>query len=305
MPKQQNRERLESLRRRKNRSVLQMIQTLEMCSTFENDEASPLRPSKKPCLTFHRSTDLQSSLFIMPDDITCNNIKDESDCCNDDGTFVTAASSCPDSPSSEDDTFAVGNKPFEIGIVTSPGEERPRITSRRQRRGKDKTSCYDSDFCNNDLARQIEAMVLEAETAFENRHVTKSSVAQLLSTECSIIKEAEQARSNDKTLESTKNSLFSITAKNTLQVDTLETNKDNLPSTPNWYPLQLLHRTFQTQTQQKHDDVPSMTKSDSLVSVSSDHSTSARSSSDLLNLTPTKKARKMSPQPNAEWAIIE
>ena len=152
-----------------------MIQTLEMCSTaLKNDKASPFRPSKKPCLTFHRSTDLKSSLFIMPGDITCNNVIDESDCWNDDGTFVTSASDSPDSPSSEVDTFAVGDEPFESGIVTLPSEKRPRITSRRQRRGNARASCDDSDFCNNDLARQIEAMVLEAETAFENRHVKKT-----------------------------------------------------------------------------------------------------------------------------------
>ena len=301
MPEQQNHERLESLRRRKNGSVLQMIQALEMCSTtLMNDEASPLRPSKKPCLTLHRSTDLKSSLFIMPGVITCNNVIDqsdccnddcnnvidESDCCNDDDTFVTSASSCPDSPSSDVDIFAVGEDRFEIGIVTPPSKKRLRITSRRQRRGKDKTSCHDSDFCNNDLARQIEAMVLEVETAFENRHVKKSnrSAAQLLSAEFSIIEEVKQASSANKTLETIDDSLPSIPAKKPFLEKTLEAIKDT-PSTPNWYLLQLLHRTFQTQ--HDHDDVPAMTTcdSDSLVSVSSDYSISTRSSSGLLSLT--------------------
>lgn len=281
-----------------------MIQTLEMCSTLKNDEASPLRPSKKPCLTFHRLTDIKSSVFVMTDDFTCDNVIGESDCCNDDETFITAASSSADSPTSEADTFAVGDEPFEIGIVTPPSEERARITSRRQRRHKEKTSCYDSDFCNNDLAREIEAMVLEAETAFDNRHVTKRSVTQLLSTECSIIKEVEQASSTDQTLETIEDNLPSIPAKNTPQEKTSETIKDTL-STPNWYPFQLLHRTFQTQRQHEHDDVPAMTQCDSLVSVSGDYLMSTRSSSDLLSLTSTKKTRKMSPQPNAEWAIIE
>ena len=96
----------------------------------------------------------------------------------------------------------MGDEPFEFGIVTLPSEKRPRITSRHQRRGNDRASCYDSDFCNNDLTRQIGAMVLEAETDFENRHVKKPkrSASQLLSTECSSIKEVEQGSSTDKTL---------------------------------------------------------------------------------------------------------
>lgn len=238
----------------------------------------------------------------MPDDITCNNVIDESDCCNDDDTFVTAASSSADSPSSEVDTFAVCDEPFEIGIVTLRGENRARITSRRQRREKNKTSCYDSDFCNNDLARQIEAMALEVETVFENRHVTKRSVAQLLSSECSIIKKVERASSADKSFDTIEDNLPSIPAKNTFQEKTLETIKDT-PSTPNWYPLQLLHRTFQAQ--HEHDDVPAMSSCDSLVSVSSDYSISTRSILDLPSLTSTTKTRKMSPQSNAEWAIME
>ena len=105
MPKQQekqqgNRERLESLRCRKNGSVLKMIQMLEMCCLI------PLQ-------------------WVM--------------------------------------IHLVG---LVLGKPPTPSEKHPRITSRRQRRERNKTSCYDSDFCNNDLARQIEAMVLLGESAF-------------------------------------------------------------------------------------------------------------------------------------------
>jgi hypothetical protein len=304
MPNQQHRERLESLQRRKNGSVLQMIQTLEIYSTaLKNDDACPLPPSKRSCLTFHRSTDPKSRLSIMPDVITCHDTTDESDYCNDDETFVSTLCNSPSAPTPEADTIAASDKPFEVGIVTPPSGKPPRITTRRQRRANDTSSCYYSDFCNNDLSRQIEAMVFEVETAYENRHVKKPkhSVAQHSSTDCSSIKEVEQASSADNSLEMIKDTASSTPVKNPLQDKTLKTIKDT-PSTPNKNPLQLLHRMFETQ--QEYDAVPTMKACDSLVSLSSEYSISTRSSSDNLSLAPTKKARKISPQPNAEWAII-
>jgi hypothetical protein len=116
--------------------------------------------------------------------------------------------------------------------------------------------------------------------------------------------ETTDSESEQKTLEITKDILFITPAKNPLQDKTLETIKDT-PRAPNRYPLQLLHRMFQTQTQDVYDAVPAMIASDSLMSLSSDYSISTISSSDLLSLTPTKKTMKMPPQPNYEWAIIE
>ena len=69
-------------------------------------------------------------------------------------------------------------------------------------------------------------------------------------------------------------------------------------------PFQLLQRLFPTQS----DDapIPAMTTSDSMYSLSSEHSLSMNSrGSDLNSWTPTKKTMKMSSRGNAEWAIIE
>jgi len=66
----------------------------------------------------------------------------------------------------------------------------------------------------------------------------------------------------------------------------------------------LLNRLFPTQS----DDalIPAMTTSDSMFSVSSEHSMSMESrGSNLFSWTPTKKTMKMSSQGNAEWAIIK
>eukprot|EP00571_Detonula_confervacea_P015834 CAMPEP_0172301828 /NCGR_PEP_ID=MMETSP1058-20130122/3653_1 /TAXON_ID=83371 /ORGANISM="Detonula confervacea, Strain CCMP 353" /LENGTH=278 /DNA_ID=CAMNT_0013012107 /DNA_START=15 /DNA_END=847 /DNA_ORIENTATION=- len=69
-------------------------------------------------------------------------------------------------------------------------------------------------------------------------------------------------------------------------------------------PLQLLHRTLQTIPE--YDDVPAMTSCDSLMSISGDSSSiSTLSSQDFSSLTSKRKTMKMSPQPNAEWGIIE
>jgi len=75
-----------------------------------------------------------------------------------------------------------------------------------------------------------------------------------------------------------------------------------LSEAPSRNPLHLLQRMFQTQ-----DDMPmpAMMTSDSLFSLSSDCSINTRSTSDFLSLASTKRSTKMSPQPNAEWAIIE
>jgi hypothetical protein len=75
-----------------------------------------------------------------------------------------------------------------------------------------------------------------------------------------------------------------------------------LSEAPSRNPLHLLQRMFQTQDV---TPMPAMTTSDSLFSLSSDCSINTRSTSDFLSLASTKRSTKMSPQPNAEWAIIE
>ena len=70
-PDKRSREHAESYKRRKNESILQMIQTLEISSTaLTPDNAHPLRPSKKLCLSFHKPTNLKPSL-IKSDISTC------------------------------------------------------------------------------------------------------------------------------------------------------------------------------------------------------------------------------------------
>ncbi len=53
-------------------------------------------------------------------------------------------------------------------------EESRRLSTRRQRRVHDTSSRNYSDFCDNALSRQIEAMTSYVEKAYENRHVEES-----------------------------------------------------------------------------------------------------------------------------------
>jgi len=74
------------------------------------------------------------------------------------------------------------------------------------------------------------------------------------------------------------------------------------PQSTSRNPLHLLTRMFQTQ---EDASMPAMVTSDSLFSLSSDCSINTRSTSDFSSFGRTKKSAKISPQPNAEWAIIE
>merc|ERR1711935_1296975 len=74
------------------------------------------------------------------------------------------------------------------------------------------------------------------------------------------------------------------------------------PQSTSRNPLHLLTRMFQTQ---EDASMPAMVTSDSLFSLSSDCSINTRSTSDFSSFGCTKKSAKNSPQPNAEWAIIE
>merc|ERR1712087_677571 len=79
--------------------------------------------------------------------------------------------------------------------------QQPRLSTRRQRRAYDTSTRNYSDFCNTALSRQIEAMVLEVESAYENRHVTKSK--QIINQESCT--DTEQACGTNLTLTRIKN----------------------------------------------------------------------------------------------------
>jgi len=302
-----NPQRFESRRRRRNDSVLQMVQGLEIC----NSTLQSAMTSKRPCLRFDRCNDLElesSTLFVMPEAITCCEYRDTNDDCNDDDTFVSAVSGT--SPS-ESGSFAVCDKPFEIGIVTPPKERQPRASSRR-RRSRQQSSHYDSDFCNNDLACQIEAMVLGVETVYENRHLKESKTTPdhcfrdhfLSSIENSINKviHPEPAVSTAEVRE-TLNVPPSTLRKCRSQDKMLENTRDTSASRMGSGSSGILHRLFQTP--QSEDEAPAMISSDSFASLSSAHSTSSHSSMDLLTMTPVKKTGRLPAQRNAEWEMTE
>merc|ERR1712087_1061376 len=200
-------------------------------------------------------------------------------------------------------------------------KQQPRISTRRQRRAYDTSSRNYSDFCNTALSRQIEAMVSEVESAYENRHVRKSkhviNQQTCTDTEHSMTKGVEQ----DLTLKRIKNepsssltkSLFqnttpdkstsAISKNNPFQMplgDHQKTSK-SIEDTPRF---QRLRRALQT-VQESDDDVPAMKPCDSLASLSSDSSIRTRSSLDLLDMSPSKKPWMPSPRRNAGWAIME
>ena len=103
---------MEALSNRRNGSMLQMIQTLEICSTA----------IKK---------------FIMPVDTAFHYAMDGSgDCCNDDDSFTSAMSSSNDSFStlSDNDSLAFVDVPFEIDTASMlpTVESLPKIKNTRR-----------------------------------------------------------------------------------------------------------------------------------------------------------------------------
>jgi len=181
--------------------------------------------------------------------------------------------------------------------VVSPRIENPtRTTTRRQRRSQDTSTCNYSDFCENDVSRQIEAIALEVETAYKNRRMKKvqsKTVTQSSFSKYPIVKEVDKASSIEMTPEVVKVVPISR-VKNTYV--------KNTHIAPNKKSMHLLHRMFNTKPE---DDVPSMRACDSSMSLSSDYSVSSRLNSDFFSMSPMKKTRNFSPQSNAEWAIIE
>ena len=84
--------------------------------------------------------------------------------CIDDESFASATSEAPGQPALAAEPLISDDKPFEIGIVTSP-----RSCSRRRRTS---TSTCNS-ICNNDLTWKILAVASEVESAYEMRHVKR------------------------------------------------------------------------------------------------------------------------------------
>lgn len=177
------------------------------------------------------------------------------------------------------------------------------ISARRHRRAQDTTSCNYSDFCNNDISRQIEAMVNHVESDYANRRTkkNKSNVARKSLSKHVVARELQQVTS----LESdqvTKNNIargpvrddVTITRANSCYI------QDPLYK-PNREPSHLLGYVFH---ENMDDDVPAMRSCDSM-SLTSDHSFSTRSSSGTIGVSPMKLTRNVSAQRNTEWPIIE
>jgi len=195
--------------------------------------------------------------------------------------------------------------PFEIDTASTlpTVESLPKIkTTRRRRRKQDKSSANYSEFCDNDLSRQIEAMALEVETAFENRHLnlkkSRQSASELLLNDYPVAKELEVQVAKE--VESSS----SGAVEGAVRPKACEPIKDE-PLTQNSIPVPVIQR----MTNKKlgfNNGVPAMVASDSLASFASNYSFNTRSRSDFASMASFKKTQKMySSQPNAEWAIIE
>mmetsp|Transcript_816 Transcript_816/g.1443 ORF Transcript_816/g.1443 Transcript_816/m.1443 type:complete len:337 (+) Transcript_816:129-1139(+) len=331
--RRQRRERLECLHRRRNGSALQMVQTLEMCSpklTRDGDASSTLR-LKKPSLAPLRSTDQSPScFFILPEGITSNGDVEKGKHCNDRDTLVSVSSGDTAVSTLGADASTVGDEPFEEhGTATAPVAKSTTFTTRRQRRASDTSSCNYSDFCDNDLSRQIEAMVLRVETEYANRRVkkTKQNTATHSVSKRMISKEAAQEvcadtstkiedglvkvpsmhvvhdKESDDVRRNPTNNLLKLI--NLAQGNTSKSISRKLFNAANANPHQLLRHTLKSM--KASDDVPAMKPCDSMASFSSDYSfaSMSRSSSHFLNFARSKKSNGAMPGSNAEWAIIE
>mmetsp|Transcript_29723 Transcript_29723/g.62048 ORF Transcript_29723/g.62048 Transcript_29723/m.62048 type:complete len:212 (+) Transcript_29723:813-1448(+) len=190
---------------------------------------------------------------------------DETNVCDDDDAFVSASSSEADT-----NFAAVDEKVFQL-----TGSATPVVitTTRRQRRVNDTSSCNYSDFCNNDLSRQIEAMVLKEETAYNNRHAKNSQYIGIA-----------QQQSNRKTFEVIKDNvlLTPTTTMNSCRENAFKSAKEDAPSTStqNQSPVHLLlSRIIPTKQGQLGDMMPDMKPCDSPAYL--DCSVSTRSGSDV------------------------
>ena len=299
--------------------VLQMIQTLEICSTaMMNDEASPLLGMAAKALAqlqSHSDTVMAEAVnwkdkYEQMGQLYNELVENNGDLAEENGQLLMKCQQLEADESMLNDMLVVKiddladeNERLECELVSyktlfeaSPMQDTATIITDSSSFSGDVYAQLDQfeDSLNMELEDFQQLGLLENSSVFamtssgENENNTSSNNSE--------DGETNDSGSEQKTLEIIKDKL---------PIKTPETIKDDTPRAPSRYPRQLLHRMFQTTTQGVYDAVPAMTTSDSLMSFPSDYSISTRSSSDLLSLTPTKKTMKMSPQPNAEWAIIE
>jgi len=179
------------------------------------------------------------------------------------------------------------------------------ISTRRQRRAQETMACNYSDFCDNNLSRQIEAMVSEIESAHEDRRTKKinGSNPRRPSSEYSVAEELCQAASVETIREVIKEEAPTPISKDLYMKDVHYARNNNNS-------FHLLRRMLNRKLEDD-DDVPAMRACDSMSLSSSEFSFSTRSSCtrsscETLSMTPMQKSRHyLSLQPNAEWAIIE
>ena len=290
-------------------SVLQMINTLDICSTaLKNDEASPLLGMAAKALAqlqshsdrmtaevvdwqdrYEQMGQLYNELARKSGDLAEENeqllIKCEQ--------HEVDERSLNDMLVAKIDGLADDNEKLECELASyktlfeaSPMQDTA-------------TTVTDISSLSGDVYAQLDAFEDSLDMELED-------FQQLVVLDTSSVVAMASSVENEKNTSETNGYKLSMTpSKNSLQAKTLETIKDT-PRAPNMYGLELLRGMFQTtQTQRVDDAVPALTTSDSLMSLPSNCSISSRSSSDLLSWKPTKKTMRTSPQRNAEWAIFE
>ena len=310
MPEYSNkRKRMESLRRSNNSSVLQIIQTLEICGKEVLNETPFVVSSMNKHFASHlferKDAAMMEPRILFETSVCIERDADIVKLCNDDDTFLTAKSTIPESVTPRVDAivFPVHDKSFHIGAVTPITKTNPRRTTPRSHCTSSPYST--SDFCNNDLSRQIEAMVLEAETSYENRPKrSKPTNARHLSAEHSTIDEVGHSSSivTNKSLATMKNIAFCTPTRKTIQDKTLEKMKVVTPSPQSKSnALELFSRMFHAQDS---PCVPALMPVGSTISLSSEQST-GRSSDNNFSLNRMKFVKNIAAtQRNETWTLF-
>jgi len=244
------------------------------CKSSEK-KTSPQQSPKKSCKAANR-TNVRPSLSRVPDVVDiCVRFR------GDDNAFVISSTTSSDSVASD------------LEVPLTP------ITTRRQRRAHDTSECNYSDFCDNDLSRQIEAMALDVETTHANRRTSRRTKKTSSASEQSVAEKRDQAPIVKPSPEVVRVECTPAPAAENLDIR-------DTHCTPNKNSLHLLRQMFNKKLE---DDVPAMRSCDSMSLSSSFSSRSSLSTLSLspvkLSMSPMKKLRSLSPQPNAEWAIME
>ena len=298
------RKRMESLRRSNNSSVLQIIQTLEFCGKEVLHESPFVVSSMNKHFASHllgrKDAAMMEPRILFETSVCIERDADIVEHCNDDDTFLTAKS-IPESVTPRVDAivFPLHDKSFDIGAVTPITKTNPRRTTPRS------YCTSSSDFCNNDLSRQIEAMVLEAETSYENRPKrSKPTNARHLSAEHSTIYEVGHSSNTvtTKSLVTMKNIAFCTPTRKTIQDKTLEKMKLVTPSPRSKSnALELFSRMFHAQDS---PGVPALMPVGSTTSLSSELST-GRSSDNNFSLNRMKFVKNIAAtQRNETWTLF-